>query len=106
LPLERVKCLFEDRYGNLWLGGFSGLCKWVNPDVENYTNQSGLEDERIHSVLAQKNKLWFGTNSGIEMLDESGYHTFNEVAVGVVFKIIEDHNQTLWFAIEEVSPLG
>ncbi len=100
LPLDRVKSLFEDKYGNLWLGGFSGLSKWVNPNVENYTTELGLHDERVHSVLAQKNKLWFGTNSGLEMLDENGYHTFKDLAVGVVFKIIEDHNNTLWLGTE------
>lgn len=100
LNVGQVKCLFEDRFGNLWIGGYEGLAKWVNPNIQNFSKESGLEDERIHAVYSQENKTWFGTNSGIELLDKNGYHLFDEVSAGVVFKIHEDHFGILWFATE------
>ena len=100
LNIGRVKCLFEDRFGNLWLGGYMGLAKWVNPNIENYNAATGLEDESVHAIYTQKDKTWFGTNSGIEMLDGRGCHRFDEVSAGVVFKIVEDPFGILWFATE------
>ena len=100
LNVGQVKCLFEDRFGNLWIGGYEGLAKWVNPNIQNYSEESGLEDERVHAVYTQENRTWFGTNSGIELLDKEGYHQFDEVSAGVVFKIFEDHFGILWFATE------
>lgn len=100
LDVGQVKCLFEDRFDNLWIGGYEGLAKWVNPNIRNYSNESGLEDERVHAIYVQNDKTWFGTNSGIELLDQNGYHQFEEVSAGVVFKIFEDHFGILWFATE------
>lgn len=100
LDVGQVKCLFEDRFGNLWIGGYEGLAKWVNPNIRNYSNESGLEDERVHAIYVQNDRTWFGTNSGIELLDQNGYHQFEEVSAGVVFKIFEDHFGILWFATE------
>lgn len=100
LNVGQVKCLFEDGFGNLWIGGYEGLAKWVNPNIQNYSKETGLEDERVHAIYTQEDKTWFGTNSGIELLDKKGYHRFDEVSAGVVFKIFEDHFGILWFATE------
>ena len=100
LEVGQIKCLFEDHFGNLWIGGYAGLAKWVNPNIENYAANTGLEDRRIHAIYTQKDKTWFGTNSGIELLDGTGCHRFDEVSAGVVFKIFEDSFGILWFATE------
>lgn len=100
LNVGQVKCLFEDHFGNLWIGGYEGFAKWVNPNIQNYSLETGLTDERIHSIYPQGDKIWFGTNSGIELLDQNGCRQFEEVSAGVVFKIFEDHFGILWFATE------
>jgi anti-sigma regulatory factor (Ser/Thr protein kinase) len=100
LNVDQTKCLFQDDFGNLWVGGYGGLSKWVNPNIQNYSSFTGLQDERVRAILVQQDRIWFGTNSGVEMLDERGYHSISDGSIGVIFKIIEDQFGNLWFATE------
>ncbi len=56
IPGESIRSIFEDREGNIWLGGFSqGLTKISNPltsseKLQRITIEDGLPEERIRAM--------------------------------------------------------
>ncbi|MBN1339566.1 MAG: response regulator [Bacteroidales bacterium] len=71
----RYTCLFEDHFGNIWIGNmFNGLMKYRPPDPENpngtflhFTKECGLPGEQITCITGSHDgSMWIGTrDSGI-----------------------------------------
>ena len=61
-----VNALLEDRYGTLWVGAASGLCRrWPDGTVARYSRTTGLPDDYIHALLADRDgHVWVGTRYG------------------------------------------
>ena len=61
-----VKCITEDKSGQLWIGTRSGLNLW-NPDTDSFTHVSSrgeYSDEIIYGILDDsEGNLWLSTNS-------------------------------------------
>ncbi len=71
LPVIDINSLFEDRDGNIWLGG-KGLSKY-NPDskdFDNYFMADGLSNDNVNSILQDgQGMLWIGTENGLSRFD-------------------------------------
>ncbi len=107
---EDVKCLQEDRKGNLWIGlDGEGL---VKQDVTrksynrfNTKEHSIPSDLIICSCLDSKNRMWFGTYGGGVFYERDGkfvslhYLDSEEKSTSLkhIWRIVEDANGTLWF---------
>lgn len=107
---EDVKCLQEDRKGNLWIGlDGEGL---VKQDVTrksynrfNTKEHSIPSDLIICSCLDSKNRMWFGTYGGGVFYEQDGkfvslhYLDSEEKSTSLkhIWRIVEDANGTLWF---------
>ncbi|MBW8051243.1 MAG: hypothetical protein FVQ77_13060 [Cytophagales bacterium] len=84
--------------------------------VENFTEENGLANSFIHRILQDhQGNMWFATNGGISVLtgqttlsDQTGksepifksYTTKDGLGSNVVFSILEDTKNNLWFATE------
>lgn len=107
---EDVKCLQEDRKGNLWIGlDGEGL---VKQDVTrksynrfNTKEHSIPSDLIICSCLDSNNRMWFGTYGGGVFYEQDGkfvslhYLDSEEKSTSLkhIWRIVEDANGTLWF---------
>lgn len=71
---EDVTSLLIDSYRNIWMGtAWNGLVRISSEPVlfknfrKNQNSSKGLNDNRIWSFLYEENKLWVGTESGINI---------------------------------------
>ncbi len=113
-----VKCIKEDRKGNIWFGtNGNGLSKYTpsdkggNPSFSNYSKEQGLSDNTIYSILEDKTGvIWFGTAGGgvcrydplakdrIGAKPFTIYTTAQGLADDAVYAVTEDTlNNTIWF---------
>ncbi len=61
-----VRCILEDKSGNLWFGSqFGGVTKYDGESFTHFTKKEGLSNNAVWSMLEDKSgNLWFGTNGG------------------------------------------
>lgn len=96
----RNMCVYEDKAGNIWIGGQGGLSKYDGSKFTNFTLEDGLPHNDINTILEDnKGNIWFGTrgNAGIydgntftEIKNDEGKSFFN------VWSIIEDRSNNIW----------
>ncbi len=66
---EDITAIFEDRDGNIWVGGFNGLDRFREIPVQTYTERDGLWSARVVSVLAARDgSIWMRTLDGLSRL--------------------------------------
>ena len=70
-----VSSLLEDRHGNLWIGGSSGLLsRSPAGDLRHYTVGDGLPDNYIRAVWEDRDgNLWAGTDAGLARLENGRF---------------------------------
>ncbi|HEY5407520.1 MAG TPA: two-component regulator propeller domain-containing protein [Ginsengibacter sp.] len=101
MPSPEMPGLREDQMGNIWIGTYGkGLCRIYNDSLTVYTTTQGLGDNTIFSIWEDKmnHRLWFGTNSGLSMLDENDLLKNNGEAVH-----FENFNNTNGYNIKDFS---
>lgn len=96
----RNMCVYEDKAGNIWIGGQGGLSKYDGSKFTNYTIEDGLPHNNINTIVEDnKGNIWFGTrgNAGFydgntfsELKNSEGKSFFN------VWSIIEDKSDNMW----------
>jgi class 3 adenylate cyclase/ligand-binding sensor domain-containing protein len=69
-----IRCLVRDREGNMLIGLYeSGLDIFKGDRFISYGEAEGLNDPKVFAVLEDRNqRVWFGTNAGIVVLDRQG----------------------------------
>ncbi len=66
---DAIQTIFCDSEGSLWLGTYHhGLMRLRDGKFRNYTGSEGLPNELIHTVFAEKDSLWIGTDGGLALL--------------------------------------
>ncbi len=90
----------------IWLGTLGGATKMDissgRPGFENFTRGNGLSNNYVYNILVDnKNRKWFATDgSGINMLDESGFHhhdTIPGLEKNIVYTTTQDIYGSIWF---------
>ena len=78
----RGSCLAQYQNQDIWVGTlFDGLYQIRNHQVIKHLNiEKGLLSNRIITLQAQENKLWIGTDKGIQLLElkENNFHNFTK----------------------------
>lgn len=74
LPDQGVNCVMQDSHGFIWLGTFSGLCKFDGLRFTTYRNNpffaNSLRSNEIASILEDKQgRLWIGHTQGVDLFD-------------------------------------
>lgn len=74
LSSNRLRCLYEDFQGNIWIGTeYAGINK-ISPlsgNITRYDRQDGLPSDMINSIIQdQSGYLWISTQAGITRWDQ------------------------------------
>ena len=60
-----IRCILEDKSGNLWFGTDGGVSKYDGKSFTTFTDKEGLANNTVWSILEDKSgNLWFGTDGG------------------------------------------
>jgi ligand-binding sensor domain-containing protein/serine phosphatase RsbU (regulator of sigma subunit) len=103
LKHNTVRCMLQDKTGNLWFGtNGGGVCRYDGKSFTNFTEKEGLSNNYVWSILEDKTgNLWFGTNGGgVCRYDGKSFTNFTEkegLSNNVVWSILEDKTGNLWF---------
>lgn len=96
----RNMCVYEDKAGNIWIGGQGGLSKYDGKKFKNYTIEDGLPNNDINTILEDsKGNIWFGTRGNAGLYDGD---TFTEIkndedkSFFNVWSILEDKSNNIW----------
>jgi signal transduction histidine kinase/ligand-binding sensor domain-containing protein len=101
-PGMNVRCLYEDRDGDLWIGtNGDGLIRLRDPAVQMFTTADGLPNRVMMAVLErQDGTLWTGANcGGVSRLEGNRFRTYSEkdgLLNSCVFALAEDASRDLW----------
>lgn len=70
LPANDVKCIFEDREGNIWFGLYGhGLVRFVKEKILFYNFSSRFPKNSFYALHGSKDHLWAGTDNHIVRLN-------------------------------------
>ena len=97
-----VRCLLEDRSGDLWIGTWGGgVSRWDGRRFETFTTGHGLANNQVFSLLEDRSGyLWTGTlGGGLSRYDQAQINLFT-TADGLpsngVMALLEDSSGKLW----------
>ena len=107
---DKIRNIFEDRAGILWLATFAGLSRF-DPKTEQFTvyrhdpeNSRSLSHDSVNAIREDRQGLlWVGTRNGLNQLDRSrGVFTAFTTKDGLpddrIQAILEDGQGYLWLA--------
>ncbi len=109
---NEIGCLYEDKSGNIWLGGSGGASRYDGKSFRNYViDAMGMHEDRagktfserqpsaVNSILQdRKGMFWFGTTLNTFTYDGKTFLQFtdNGKPFKNVFTIIEDRKGNIW----------
>lgn len=112
---DNVLSLFEDAYGNIWVGTFGNGVILLDPNLNQQrriSEQNGLPNGSILSIDGTSNHIWLATLGGVVELDLShnpmhypasvirqlDYET--ELGTNFIYKVFVDQKQRTWFGTD------
>ena len=103
LTSNDVRCIFQDRDGNLWFGSWrSGVSRYDGRTWATFTTEDGLSNNGVYSIVQDRaGDLWFATAGGVSRHDGQSWTTFTMekgLAHNEVLSILQDREGNLWFA--------
>jgi len=101
LKHSNIRCMLQDKSGNIWFGTDGGISKYDGKSFTHYTDKEGLPSNAVWSILEDENgNLWFGTNGGVSKYDGKSFTHYTDkegLSNNVVWSILEDKSGSLWF---------
>lgn len=106
---DYIYVIAEDLEEKLWIGTQKGL-NYYSPQKESFEqiyhvdgDQSSISGNAVLSVCVAKNgKLWFGTNTGLSMLENAksrkftNFYNSDGLAGNEVYSVFEDSKGNIW----------
>ncbi|MCP4216415.1 MAG: PAS domain-containing protein, partial [bacterium] len=97
----RVRSIFEDREGSLWVGTYKGLCRFKDGNITSLTVSEGLTANFIWSVYEDRGgAVWLGSNGkGCQRLTAGGTYHYTKadgLPSNYVQSFGEDRQGTVW----------
>ena len=102
LKHDVIRCMLQDKIGNLWIGTAGGVSKYDGKSFTHFTEKEGLSNNTVWSILEDKGgNLWFGTEGGgVSKYDGKSFTYFTEkegLSNNSVLSMLEDKSGNLWF---------
>ncbi|HET7921989.1 MAG TPA: diguanylate cyclase [Gammaproteobacteria bacterium] len=119
LPSSRVRAVYEDRTGDIWLGTFGGGVARLDRSSRRFdiyrhdaTDSQSLAGDRILTLFGDRTGLvWIGTQTaGISLYNprtrEFGYYRHrqgdtNSLVSNLVWSIYKDRNDRVWVGTDQ-----
>lgn len=102
---NKVRVIFLDSKGVLWVGTDGGLNKIKGNLITGITTENGLSDNRVLSIFEDKSKtLWFGTQNGASHLVAGEFNNYTEkdgLISNRVKAISQDYMGYIWFGTKK-----
>lgn len=103
LPSDFVRCVTEDREGNIWVGmERGGLCRLKPAVFQTVSIHQGLSSDQVTSLCELTNEdLWVATDGdGLDFLSKDGetrhYASSQGLLNGHVWSVLQDRHGSLW----------
>lgn len=109
LKHSNIKCLTEDRFGNLWMGtNGGGISKFDGKTFTHYTNKEGLCGNIVWDILEdKKGNIWIATYGGGVCKYDGKYLFYysknNGLSSNNIFSLLEDHFGNIWMATDDAG---
>lgn len=103
LSSSYIRCMLQDRNGNIWFGtGGGGACKYDGSDFTHYTEKQGLPNNFVVSILEDhEGNIWFGTDGGgVCKYNGINFTILSEkegLINNAVWSMLEDKKGNIWF---------
>ncbi len=97
-----IRCIIEDKYGNLWFGSDGGgVCRYDGKFFTHFTEKEGLSNNVIWCILEDKaGNLWFGTDGGgVSKYDGKSFTHYTTKAglpSNTIWCLSEDRKGNIW----------
>lgn len=112
---NRIYSLYIDSRNNLWVGTYGGGLNKFHRDSETFESfrnirddKKSLSDNKVLSILEDSNGyLWIGTSGGgLNKFDVNSkkFTRFTKddgITTGVIYGILEDDSENLWFSSDD-----
>lgn len=105
---SRVHKIYEDSFGDLWIGTYGGLNKFDKKEKKfirylyEPNTPSRISNNRIYSIFeSENNDLWIGTYQGLNKYNRAN-DNFEQIIIKdefsdkTIFGILEDGENNLW----------
>lgn len=100
LSIAGIRCMLEDKDGNLWFGTKTGLARWNSNTVQHFTEADGLSSDWINALYQDaEGVLWIGTElGGLNRYKNGTFTSFGEKQQfrERILHIVEDKNDRFW----------
>lgn len=74
LPDERIRSIFQDHSGYLWIGTMNGICRYDGYSFKNFfktKNDNSISGNWAYSITEDAaHNIWIGTNEGFSKFDQ------------------------------------
>ncbi len=103
LKHNKVRCLLQDKSGNLWFGTYGGgVSKYDGKSFTHFTQKEGLCNNLVLSMLQDNSgNLWFGAeDGGVSKYDGKCFTNFTMkegLSNNKVYSILQDKSGFIWF---------
>lgn len=103
---NRIRDIYKDRQGRLWLATYHGLALFADGKVQKlYTTEDGLISNRIRRIKeGTDGDIWLATTSGISRMMSDGsivnYHREHGLTNEFIMAMLFDSGGTLWIGTD------
>ncbi|HTY85571.1 MAG TPA: two-component regulator propeller domain-containing protein [Silvibacterium sp.] len=101
----RVRNVFRDREGSLWLGTEGrGIYREAGNRLVHYSTENGLVNNFVRAILqARDGSVWIGTDEGVSRWSRAritNYQVGDGLCYFSIRSILEDHNGDIWIGTD------
>jgi ligand-binding sensor domain-containing protein len=97
-----VEWIFEDRGGNIWLGGNEGLNYFNGQQMQVVTGPDQQTIAEIHGITEDTaGQIWIGAGDGVWIYDRQKFREFKQpdgASLSNTRSVITDHSGNIWMA--------
>jgi ligand-binding sensor domain-containing protein len=66
----QISCLYQDRNGYLWAGGYGGLTRFDGKNFMNFSPKNGLIEHNVSSITGDdEGNVYVGTSKGLSVIN-------------------------------------
>lgn len=105
LPFVHVSCMFQDKNGYLWSGGYGGLSRFDGKEFLNFNRKNGLLDQNVNAICEDdEHNIYVGTNKGLSVLHNQKFANYGKeqgLLSPFVTVLCKGHHQSVYIGTSQ-----